>query len=907
MSILVDDIAVDESAGVARFTVRLSEASDTAVAVHWATADGSARSGVDYTARAGVLGFDPGQLSLVVTVPLLDNATHEGTELFKLTLFDPVNDDIGRAAAWATVLDDDAPAGRPTLRVADTVVDDAEGKALFTLVLDRPSTGTVRVNLATADGSAFAGNDFVALAPQTLSFAPGEVVKTVAVDVMPRAFSNTPSAWFDLQLSAPTGLNLPDTNARAFIVGSADVRVFPVSDPVISVLDAQAGESDATLDFVVNLSAKPFQDVSVNWRVDGLTARAGSDFVAQSGTLVFRAGELAQVLHVPLLEDRAPESDELVRLSLSAPVNAQLGDGAGDVLGTIHDNDRPSGTPVIRVDDGIVDNYEHLARFNVWLDRPSTAPVTVRYATADASASSSRDQGDFAAQALQTLVFAPGETNKTVYVPIHTVNPFVIHADSEFFDLQLSAPTGATLGDARAHMVIPAHYFGSGSGGGGVGNAVALPSREADTVLDVLLLAQPSNRLQSVSYSTQDGSAHAGSDYVAQSGTVVFAPGQTLQVLHIPLLDDGIAENTETFTIRLAGAGVPAVTATILDNERIATGPVRAVGSPGGDNVLIGHVGTDEVVGGLGNDLLDGVAGVTLRGLGGNDAYLVEARGDVVVEQPGDGHDAVWAYLDYTLPANVEDLHLLGPAQRASGNALDNWMFGNAAANAMSGLDGRDTLQGGDGADTLNGGNGDDELRGEAGNDVLNGGAGNDRLRGNEGADTLDGQGGDDLLVGDMDGERLTGGAGADVFAIPFVSPYWDGVLPTVVTDFSSPDDRFVLGMYSSIGDRDLTIDNPLVRGAPGGFSTASDLVIFTRDIGGDITAASAAAQIGSATSAYAANDQRLFVVDNGAQTGVFLFLSDGGDGRVSADELTLIVLADGGPSGLSDYSFGLV
>jgi hypothetical protein len=162
--------------------------------------------------------------------------------------------------------------------------------------------------------------------------------------------------------------------------------------------------------------------------------------------------------------------------------------------------------------------------------------------------------------------------------------------------------------------------------------------------------------------------------------------------------------------------------------------------------------------------------------------------------------------------------------------------------------------------------------------------------------------------VGGIDGVRLTGGDGNDVFAIPFVSPSWDDfALPTVVTDFNSPDDRFVLGMGFSIGDGDNTIDNAAVRNAPGGFATAAELVIFTRDIAGPLTADNAAAQIGAATSAYGLNDQRLFVVDNGTQTGVFLFGSTDTDARVSADELLLIVQVDGGPTSLADYGFGLV
>jgi hypothetical protein len=94
------------------------------------------------------------------------------------------------------------------------------------------------------------------------------------------------------------------------------------------------------------------------------------------------------------------------------------------------------------------------------------------------------------------------------------------------------------------------------------------------------------------------------------------------------------------------------------------------------------------------------------------------------------------------------------------------------------------------------------------------------------------------------------------------------------------------------------------VRAAPGGFATAAELVIFSTDIAGAITAASAAAAIGSATAAYANGNTQLFAVDNGTQTGIFLFRSAGADALVSAPELTLLALANGGASALSDYVF---
>jgi hypothetical protein len=107
-----------------------------------------------------------------------------------------------------------------------------------------------------------------------------------------------------------------------------------------------------------------------------------------------------------------------------------------------------------------------------------------------------------------------------------------------------------------------------------------------------------------------------------------------------------------------------------------------------------------------------------MTGLAGNDTYLVEDPGDVVVEATNEGTDTVRSSVTYTLPANVEMLILTGAAAiNGSGNALANTITGNAANNTLNGKAGADNLQGG------------------AGNDMLNGGPGRDVLSGNLGAD----------------------------------------------------------------------------------------------------------------------------------------------------------------------------
>ena len=950
MTILVDDVDVDESNGVVLFTLRLGEARDVPVSVRWSTADGSARAGLDYGARSGVVSFEPGQVQRTLSVPLLDNPAREGLELFKLQLSGAVNDVIGRDTAWATIHDDDAPAGRPVIRVADTVVDESQDKAFFTITLDRPSTSPVRVTLNTANGTAIGGGDYVPLPTQTvLVFEPGQVVKTVAVDVPQHYYSPNRSLWFDLNLSSPVGASLPDASARAFIAGAADVE--DTGMPIVSVSDVLAGEGDGLLRFVVTLSDRTYFDTRVDYRVSGVTARAGTDFVAQSGTLVFAPDENTMIVTVPLLDDRVVEGEELLRLTLSSPRGLAIGDGAGDAIAVIRDNDAPAGTPVIRVDDGVVDGWEPFARFNVWLDKPSTQTVTVRYATADASALNEQGWGDYSTQALQTLVFAPGEVAKTVLVPLGNrtlANSGGVLFDPvpyKFFDLLLSGATNATLGDPRAHMVLPAQT--SPSEVQPQVRAAAAAAREDGTTLDVaVMLDKASYTVESVRYTVTGGTAQAGVDFVAQSGTVNFAPGQLLQMLHIPLLNDAVAESTETLRINLfAGdAATPLVVqARILDDERPTAEAQTLRGPADVGSLLVGQPGTTLVIGGVGNDLLDGVGAVTLRGGAGNDAYIVEAANNLVQEWAGGGIDTVYVYADYTLGANVENLTLAGLSPlRGTGNALGNTLHGNLAANVLDGAGGKDDLWGGDGNDTLNGGDGDDSLRGGDGRDVLNGGlgddllqgsgeydetappgdvlngnegndrlsayggsstlnggSGNDALEGAEGADLLLGGSGNDTLDGSRGTDTLIGGAGADDYVVSQFGFNYDDL--DLVQSWRSGEDRFVFRGFRGLGGGG-TIDDGVVRDAPGGFNALTRLVIFTRDIDGPITVESAAEQIGQATQSYRGEDTRIFAVDDGTHTGVLLFTNRNDDRRVDTGELVLLALLDG-PTGLGDYA----
>ena len=128
------------------------------------------------------------------------------------------------------------------------------------------------------------------------------------------------------------------------------------------------------------------------------------------------------------------------------------------------------------------------------------------------------------------------------------------------------------------------------------------------------------------------------------------------------------------------------------------------------DNVLTGNSANNTLTGNAGNDTLDGGSGNdTLRGGSGDDIYVVNATGDVVTENAGEGTDTVKSSITLTLGNNVENLTLTGTtAINGTGNTLNNVLTGNSANNTLTGNAGNDTLDGGTGNDSLVGGTGND-------------------------------------------------------------------------------------------------------------------------------------------------------------------------------------------------------
>ena len=185
-TVSINDISVTEGQSGkvnANFTVSLSAPSGQTVSVGHSTADGTGTAGADYTAGGGNLVFTPGQTSKTVTVQVNSDTVDEPDETFFVNLSGPVNAVIAHGQGIGTIIDDDGPA---TISIDDAAVTEGNNAgtvdALFTVSLRAPSGQGVTVEYQTANGSATAPVDYQP-ASGTLTFTPGEVTKTVPVQV----------------------------------------------------------------------------------------------------------------------------------------------------------------------------------------------------------------------------------------------------------------------------------------------------------------------------------------------------------------------------------------------------------------------------------------------------------------------------------------------------------------------------------------------------------------------------------------------------------------------------------------------------------------------------------------------------------------------------------------------------
>ncbi len=560
-SLSVNDVSLAEGNGGLTdlvFTVGLSAASAKTITVTYATSDVTA-SAADYLAASGVLTFTPGVTTQTITVSVQGDVLDEDNETFVVGLQNPANATLLDGQGVGTLLDDDP---LPDLSITSVAV--AEGDAgarllTFTVSLSAPSGRTVTASYATANLTATAPADYTAVSG-TVTFAPGSTTAPIAVTVQGDTLDEADET-FAVDLSNAVNANLVTARGVGTINDDDPEPTLTLTGGVVAETN-----SPTTLTFTATLSAASGRAITVTYATADDTAQAGLDYTAQSGALNFAPGETVRVISVAVAGDMLDELDESLFLDLSAPQFVQLGNSRA--AGVILDDD-PTPTVGLSAAAQTVGEAAGTVTVTVNLSAVSGLTVTVPYAVSGAALGGGADH-NLAAGSFTVPAGSPSAS-----LTFNVVDD-ALDEDPETVVVTLGAPANATLAGVTVQTITITDNDPPPTVS--LSAAAYSLSEDAGPANIMASLGAPSGLTVTVNYAVSNGTALAGSDYVAVGGVLTFTPGATSAVFAVPVNGDSTFEADETFTVLISSpsnatlAAPTSATVTVLNDD-----PVPAV------------------------------------------------------------------------------------------------------------------------------------------------------------------------------------------------------------------------------------------------------------------------------------------------------------------------------------------
>jgi len=220
--------------------------------------------------------------------------------------------------------------------------------------------------------------------------------------------------------------------------------------------------------------------------------------------------------------------------------------GSNTVSVLLNNGTWPPPPPSLKIGDATVmegNTGTALAVFTVTLSAPSAQPVTVQYATATGTATAG---SDYQARS-GTLTIPAGQTTGTITVPIIGDR---LPEPNEAFAVNLSSPTNATIADGQGVGTILDDEPRIS-----ISDVTKYEGKKGQTTLFTftVTLSAAYDQPVTMSFSTVNGTAKSSEDYIAKSGTLTFAPGETTKTITIEVKGDSKKEANETFYLDLFG------------------------------------------------------------------------------------------------------------------------------------------------------------------------------------------------------------------------------------------------------------------------------------------------------------------------------------------------------------------
>ena len=420
----------------------------------------------------------------------------------------------------------------------DTVV-----KIRFPITLYPTSRSTITVDYRTEDDSAKAGVNYRST-NGTLTFAPREKQQVVEVDVLDDGLGGHTS--FRFIAVGPNG-------------GGAEIGTYHVTGRIYdetptfrswpeSTRESGNGQ-EAYMNFHVSLHhGDDDSTYTIDYATADDTATAGEDYTDTNGTLTFQPGDGWKQVSVPILDDFIEDSGEKFSFILSSPTGgAQLNRWHHTVKGTILNKGAP----------GLSASFPNSAftssSHTGTDDRPQ---VVVDFSEAVAAFSKSTPSVKVANATITSIQAHTKDGLNNAY--IFSLDPegddditFALVSNADCNSGGVCTSATERLIQTPAWLTILGPNSTKSANRLSVTDATAI-EEDAATIDFVVELDPASDENVTVDYATRDGSATAGYDYTAQSGTLTFSAGETSKTVQVSIIDDSVDENYETFTLALS-------------------------------------------------------------------------------------------------------------------------------------------------------------------------------------------------------------------------------------------------------------------------------------------------------------------------------------------------------------------
>jgi hypothetical protein len=559
VSLCASSYSASEASGSVSVIVARSGAATASISVEYATANGTASAGTDYTATRGTLKWAENDSSpRTIAVPISNARPFTGSKTFEFELTDPsTGTSVGSPGTANVTISGSGSALEGSLQLGAASYAVAQGAGALKVTVNRTggSSGAVSVGYATSNGSAIAGKDFTA-ASGTLKWADGDAAaKAFSVPISNAApFSDSKTFTVELTNAGSGAATAAPNSATVTITGdkaaAAGTLQFGISTYVVA-------QNVGTATLGVHRMGGTNGALSISYAAKSGSATAGANFTAIAGTLKWTDGDAGvKMILVPISNATPFTGNKSFTVALSAPsAGAAIGSPGTAAVSISGDGSaqaaKPAGTLVLSAASESV--AQNAGSVTVTVDRTggSSGAVGLTYSEVNGSAVAGTDY----TASTGTLRWADGDAAaKTFSIPLSNAKPF---SGSKSFTVDLSSPTGgAALGSPNTAGVSITGDAVVAVGTLQLSSSGYSAAQSAGSVAVTVNRTGGSSGAVSVGYSVANGSADAGADFSATSGTLKWASGDAAsKTFSIPISNATAFSGTKTFSVSLTTPG----------------------------------------------------------------------------------------------------------------------------------------------------------------------------------------------------------------------------------------------------------------------------------------------------------------------------------------------------------------